>query len=916
MSDQGNGNGITITINADTKEALARMKEFFGEMNEGMDRLGGIGEFLEEIGGKLAVLFTVGAIVEFTREAINAAEALGKISSNTGISIALLSSLREEANKTRAGFEAASMGLEMFSRNLGSAMKSGGQALQPFREMLGIDAMRQFSSGAMSVDQVLKAVIEHLGQMPDGPRKAAIASEMFGREWRDILPALERAKDAGHGIIDEAMVKEAMAFNVAVREIKDEFEAVFVAIARKILPALKEIAEGLGTAVKSGKGLAEGIASGFDKSMEYVARFAATLAAAVAQALVEAIPAALHTAWDSWKAGAQSLVAGLDEVGIRILQHHIDMLAAIRRSRPLTANEQADLTTTQEQMKLAGHVQEGELAGSEASRLKAFHELAESVMKGITGAIRGASDMWRSTAPEEPARKERESAITPRSAHEQEQEAFGEAMKAEPQAPQQTEESKRLIQEIDKAWAEATKGRLALLDAEEAAAIKKIQEEVLDQQAAEEAITKIKATYAAKRREVEKQAVMEVDRAWAESTKGKLALLQVEEDQTKEKLKKEGLARQTELEEMARIEMTYAAKRRALQQEQQEAEEQIALAKIQGRRQIVEKDADLTKEQRKEKLLELLKAELKLLKEAIELDERRLRDENLSPEAKLLANKQLQDTQQRKAETEQGIRTNERSGTWGGEWGQSMKNIQDQWQGWARETAQVFEHTFNAAFHSISNGITGLVMGTQKWGQALRTIRISIVTALVQGIVEMGVQWVLTHVIMAAVTKGFHLLMIALGWERVAQSNAQEAAKAPALAANAASASAGSWGMSATIGIVALIAMVGLAIAALGGAFAEGGRPPVGKLSLVGERGPELFVPDQPGMILPAHMTQQVMAGGGGGGTGSATVHNDNRFNIGVFHDKQMFADWARSREGRGVLVDVYKQHASEIKKV
>lgn len=34
-------------------------------------------------------------------------------------------------------------------------------------------------------------------------------------------------------------------------------------------------------------------------------------------------------------------------------------------------------------------------------------------------------------------------------------------------------------------------------------------------------------------------------------------------------------------------------------------------------------------------------------------------------------------------------------------------------------------------------------------------------------------------------------------------------------------------------------------------AFAEGGRPPVGRPSLVGERGPELFVPDMPGRIIP-----------------------------------------------------------------
>ena len=49
-----------------------------------------------------------------------------------------------------------------------------------------------------------------------------------------------------------------------------------------------------------------------------------------------------------------------------------------------------------------------------------------------------------------------------------------------------------------------------------------------------------------------------------------------------------------------------------------------------------------------------------------------------------------------------------------------------------------------------------------------------------------------------------------------------------------------------------------------GGTFAEGGSPPVGKISLVGERGPELFVPNTAGKIIPNHALN--------GGGGSVTV--------------------------------------------
>jgi len=42
--------------------------------------------------------------------------------------------------------------------------------------------------------------------------------------------------------------------------------------------------------------------------------------------------------------------------------------------------------------------------------------------------------------------------------------------------------------------------------------------------------------------------------------------------------------------------------------------------------------------------------------------------------------------------------------------------------------------------------------------------------------------------------------------------------------------------------------------------FADGGRPPVGKVSVVGERGPELFIPDTPGTVISNEESQAALA--------------------------------------------------------
>lgn len=54
--------------------------------------------------------------------------------------------------------------------------------------------------------------------------------------------------------------------------------------------------------------------------------------------------------------------------------------------------------------------------------------------------------------------------------------------------------------------------------------------------------------------------------------------------------------------------------------------------------------------------------------------------------------------------------------------------------------------------------------------------------------------------------------------------------------------------------------------------FASGGRPAVGQPALVGEEGPEIFIPDRPGTIVPANETARLMASGSSPVGGRHTV--------------------------------------------
>lgn len=108
----------------------------------------------------------------------------------------------------------------------------------------------------------------------------------------------------------------------------------------------------------------------------------------------------------------------------------------------------------------------------------------------------------------------------------------------------------------------------------------------------------------------------------------------------------------------------------------------------------------------------------------------------------------------------------------------------------------------------IANGLAGVINRTLTWGQALRSIAGGLMQSIIQSITDMAAQWIMSHLIMKGVSIAFNALLSLLGWERVAESNAQEAAKTPALMTNAAAANAGSFGMAAVVGIAVLLAMM------------------------------------------------------------------------------------------------------------
>ncbi len=235
-----------------------------------------------------------------------------------------------------------------------------------------------------------------------------------------------------------------------------------------------------------------------------------------------------------------------------------------------------------------------------------------------------------------------------------------------------------------------------------------------------------------------------------------------------------------------------------------------------------------------------------------------------------------------------------------------MTDLQAQWGTWATATADAFRTVFESSISSISDGITGLIMKTKTWGEALREIGVSILTSVVQSIVTMGVRWAATALLMATVGR----LISRMGMKA---ASAEAAALAKIWAPAATMASVATSGAAAAAGTAALAASIGV-IQGLGSGFngpgfAAGGLTP-GRptLAMVGERGPEFVVnADATRRNLAALEAINAGANVGKGGAIPGAGADSKEVRILAFFDRGQWVNAAKD-DFEAIAWDVYRR--------
>lgn len=700
----GNANS-SLTIRVSTSGVAQAMGEIKGIAAE-------IKGFATSAVAAIGVGFSIDKIVGFTKAAIDSAEALGRLSKESGFTVSTLEAIRKQTSVAGIGFDELQGSLVLFVAKMQEARDKGGAAMNVFRE-LGQDVAVAVAQGKPA-EQVYGMIADKFHSGAVAGREAAAAHELFGKSFKEWIPILDEGLDGldrframGGGITPEA-VQNATDFNRSMRELRESIDDVFREVAAQLLPTLKfgaDYLKGFTGDTKIMSAAAEGLADTFKGVVTIV-----VVGGAVFDDLGKYIGQGMAFAWENW-----AEIIRLVKVELSDLMATIKSLITLSLDLAESFLEMKEVTAAA----LTGHFGAARsiITDNFAQIKQDMNDVGTSITKGLSDGMAGGMTFFQN---------------------------YLSRLK---------QFTSTFVSDLSSQWGAI--GRF-------------------------------------------------LGGMWSPSP-------------SKSASSGSGSAASGPI-------LNYGPPTPAyVDPETKMKELEFLTQKQQLQAKIIQSNPYITEADKARQLLPILAQENDLLKRQMAIQRDIVGDQTRTPEEKAKANLELVKLQGQQNDllTEQQKLGGQFSIS--DEFSKTFADIGNQWGTWATQLAGTFKSVWGSALTSISSGISGLIMGTKTWGQALMQIENSVLTTIIQQIVEMGVKFVMQHLLMRAAMVVTHAIGSALGWTQVSETNAQEAAKAPALAANASTASIGSFGASAIIGAIAAVAAIGLITAAALGAFDVGG---------------------------------------------------------------------------------------------
>lgn len=219
---------------------------------------------------------------------------------------------------------------------------------------------------------------------------------------------------------------------------------------------------------------------------------------------------------------------------------------------------------------------------------------------------------------------------------------------------------------------------------------------------------------------------------------------------------------------------------------QAEMNAEIARARIEAQISDIDKSKLLTSADKLALMIPLEQQLLAMDQARTVVLEKIINDSKSSFEARLDAQKQLNDLTKDQQELVDKIFQQQNAGNVNYQWTAMFASQMDQWTGWAQEGADHFSKAWDGATNSVSAGLTHLFEYGAQRGQWFRTIWNGVIGSMISSTTSMVVDWVSKHIVMQGVSMAFHAVENSLTAQSVATHAAGETAKTGVTTANSA----------------------------------------------------------------------------------------------------------------------------------
>jgi len=207
---------VRVRLSADGVDEVVRAFQKVADAGKksGQGAAGGFGLMngaLRELKALLPAIGVAAVVTGFTmlvKNALESADAIGKLSQKTGLSTETLSTLSFAAKMTNIEFDGLTGGLEKFDKAMGELDRGSTKVGGAVRELFGNSQALK----GLDTDQRFLKVATALGAMEAGYKKTRLAQDFFGRGGAEMIPLMDKLANGGF----EQLRQKALALGLVI----------------------------------------------------------------------------------------------------------------------------------------------------------------------------------------------------------------------------------------------------------------------------------------------------------------------------------------------------------------------------------------------------------------------------------------------------------------------------------------------------------------------------------------------------------------------------------------------------------------------------------------------------------------------------------------------------------------------------